>query len=61
MDMNLFRSMLIDSVGVGLAVIDSNRFRVLMHNAQFNEWFPDGETTGSPIYSLIPGFDVDAV
>lgn len=61
MDMNLFRSMLIDSVGVGLAVIDSSRFRVLMHNAQFNEWFPDGETTGSPIYSLIPGFDVDAV
>ena len=60
MDMNLFRTMLIDSVGVGLAVVDSTRFRVLMHNAQFAEWFPETVEQNVAIYSVIEGFDIDA-
>lgn len=61
MDMNLFRSMLIDSVGVGLAVVDSTRFRILMHNAQFAEWFPGADEPGTAVYSVVPDFDTDAV
>lgn len=61
MDMDLFRTMLIDSVGVGLAVVDSTRFRILMHNAQFADWFPGAEEPGTAVYSVVPDFDTDAV
>jgi adenylate cyclase len=60
MDMNRFRSMLLDSVGVGLAVIERTTFNVLMHNAQFEEWFPDVAASGTAISNSICGFDVDS-
>ncbi len=60
MDMNLFRTMLIDSAGVRLAMVDSTRFRALMHNAQFAEWFPDATEKDAAIYSIIEDFDTDA-
>ncbi|HKK29797.1 MAG TPA: adenylate/guanylate cyclase domain-containing protein [Alphaproteobacteria bacterium] len=60
MDMDRFRSMLFDTVGIGLAVIESAQFRILMHNAQFEAWFPDAAAGGEIIHALIQGFDVDA-
>lgn len=41
MNMEQFRSMLLDSVGVGLSVLEHDSFTVLPHNAVFGEWFPD--------------------
>lgn len=61
MDMDRFRSMLFDSIGVGLAILDGSRFHVLMHNAQFQEWCPDLESDGhAAVYSVLEGFDPDA-
>lgn len=61
MDMEQFRSMLLDSVGVGLAVVDHDGFGVLLHNAMFGEWFPDivaGEVTFADV---LPKFDAELV
>ena len=60
MDMQHFRSMLIDSVGVGLAVLDRQRFNILMHNNKFLEWFPAADGRSVAIYELLSGFDPDA-
>lgn len=60
MDMERFRSLLLDSVGVGLAVVEPSGFSVMLHNATFGAWFPDaGE--GVPLASLLPEFDDEEV
>jgi adenylate cyclase len=61
MDMHRFRSLLLDSVGVGLAVVDPTDFRVLLHNAAFGKWFPT-DADGEPrLATIFPDFDGDAV
>jgi len=60
MNMDVFRSMLLDSISMGLAVLDSERFRVVMHNAQFASWLPDTDLSDMPIYTALPNFDPDA-
>lgn len=58
MDMDRFRAMLFDSVGVGLAVLDRADFRILMHNAQFREWYPGlAAEQALQIGAIVPGFD----
>ena len=57
-DMDRFRSMLFDSVGVGLAVLNRTDFGILMHNAQFREWCPGlADAATMPIDTLVPAFD----
>jgi len=61
MDMERFRSMLFDSVGVGLAVLDHTDFRILLHNAQFREWCAgSGDHTSGPVDTVLPAFDAAA-
>mgnify|MGYP006415698793 FL=1 len=61
MDMEQFRSMLLDSVGVGLAVVDHDGFGVLLHNAMFGEWFPDIVAGDSTFADVLPKFDAELV
>ena len=57
MNMEQFRSMLLDSVGVGLAVVEHDSFVVLLHNAMFGEWFPDLIASAASLEEIMPGFD----
>ena len=59
LDMDMFRSILLDTVGVGLAVIDRTNHTVLVRNAQFSEWFPGTTGNSEPLGAQIPGFDPD--
>jgi adenylate cyclase len=61
MDMEQFRSMLLDTVGVGLAVVDPDSFTVLLHNATFGEWFPADPGANQALSELLPDFDAEAV
>jgi len=61
MNMELFRSLLLDSVGVGLAVMDPANHGVLLHNAMFGEWFPDVVAGKASLPDLLPKFDADEV
>jgi len=57
MDMEQFRSMLLDSVGVGLAVVEHDTFGVLLHNAMFGEWFPGLVSGEAELADIIANFD----
>ena len=61
MDMEQFRSMLLDSVGVGLAVVAPGDFSVLLHNAMFGEWFPGVIGGDASLAEILPGFDPDTI
>lgn len=61
MNMEQFRSMLLDSVGVELAVVEHNSFGVLLHNAMFGEWFPDLITGEATLAEKLPGFDGEKI
>ena len=61
MNMEQFRSLLLDSVGVGLAVVRPGDFNVLLHNTQFGEWFA-GVVAGEQSFDeVLPGFDADKI
>ena len=61
MNMERFRSLLLDSVGVGLAVVDPRSFHVLLHNAMFGEWFPGIVSGEQTLPALLPGCDSSKV
>jgi len=61
MNMEHFRSLLLDSVGVGLAVVDPASHKVLLHNAMFGEWFPDVVRGTASLTDLLPKFDAEEV
>jgi adenylate cyclase len=54
LDLERFRSLLLDSAGVGLAVAEPGTFRLLMHNSVFNEWFPLVTAGDSPLSEILP-------
>jgi len=56
-NMEQFRSLLLDSVGVGLAVVEPDTFRLVLHNPMFAEWFPDALIGETLLNSLLPDFD----
>ena len=56
MDMERFHSLLLDSVGVGLAVAEPVGLRVMLHNAMFGEWFP-AAAEGVLLTELLPDLD----
>jgi len=63
MDMDRFRSLLLDSVGVGLAVVEPEGFRVMLHNAMFGQLFPalGEEGSAAALPALIPEAEPEAV
>lgn len=61
MNMERFRSLLLDSVGVGLAVVDTKDFRIILHNAMFGEWFPAVSAGEEPLLSVLTELKAEEV
>lgn len=55
-NLQLFRDLLLDSVGVGLAVADNDGL-IVLHNNAFAGWFPD--CAGRPLDAVIPSVGKD--
>lgn len=60
MNMDRFRALLLDSIGVGLAVARGADLQVLLHNPMFAEWFP-AIHDGAALDTLLPALDRSAL
>lgn len=56
LDLSVFRQMLIDTVGIGLAVLDRTELRLQFRNRRLSEWFP-GVEPGQVPAALVEGLD----
>jgi class 3 adenylate cyclase len=61
MNLARFNELLLQSVGVGLAVLVPGTLEVLYRNRRFAEWFPAAEESGSCLDQLLPELDVEAL
>jgi adenylate cyclase len=59
MNLARFNELLLESVGVGLAVLDPSTLAVTFGNRRFAEWFGTKADCGQPLAELVPGFDTD--
>ncbi|SLN26421.1 adenylate/guanylate cyclase domain-containing protein [Oceanibacterium hippocampi] len=57
MDMERFRSLLLDSVGVALAVVEPEQYRFLVRNVAFIEWFPTADDNELTLLEVLPTLD----
>ncbi len=57
LDMDRFRSLLLDSAGVGLAVAMPNSFEIVMRNSMFDEWFPGLAAGEVSLTDIIPALE----
>ncbi|MGF1625124.1 MAG: adenylate/guanylate cyclase domain-containing protein [Alphaproteobacteria bacterium] len=56
LNMDRFRALLLDSIGIGLAVARPDSLQVVMHNPMFAAWFP-GVHDGAALDQMMPGLD----
>lgn len=57
MNLEHFNELLLDSVGVGLAIVEPDSLEIVFHNKRFSEWFGDVPAQAS-LPSVIPSVDV---
>lgn len=60
MNLDRFHELLLESVGVALALVDPEELRVVFHNPRLAEWFP-GAALGAPLTDFVTGLDVVAM
>ncbi|WP_368744660.1 adenylate/guanylate cyclase domain-containing protein [Desertibaculum subflavum] len=58
MDLARFREMLLQSAGVGLAIVHRRSGAVLFHNQRFAEWFPAAGEADATLARLLPALDL---
>jgi len=58
MKLDKFNEMLLESVGVGLAILRPDTREILFVNRRFDEWFPDGPDTAKRLEDICPDIDV---
>ncbi|MEM8914428.1 MAG: adenylate/guanylate cyclase domain-containing protein [Pseudomonadota bacterium] len=59
MNMERFNKLLLESVGVGLAILEPETREILFGNRRFVEWFPGQTGTGHTLDELFPTLDLD--
>lgn len=57
MNMEKFNQLLLESVGVGLAILDRDSREILFGNRRFAEWFPGESGIGQTLDALFPDLD----
>ena len=58
MNMERFNEVLLESVGVGLAIIERDSREILFGNRRFAEWFPGESGVGRKLEEVFPKIDV---
>jgi adenylate cyclase len=59
MDLDRFNRLLMESVGVGLALTDPDSLAIAFANSRFKEWFPDCAGGDSRLDQLLTGLEAD--
>jgi len=57
MNLDNFNKVLLESVGVGLAILDATSLEILMGNRRFDEWFPDSIGSGKKVGEVLAEFE----
>ena len=57
MNMDKFNEMLLETVGVGLAILDPDQLEILFANRLFIEWFPGHSGIGRTLDEALPDLD----
>ncbi|MEM7043320.1 MAG: adenylate/guanylate cyclase domain-containing protein [Pseudomonadota bacterium] len=57
MNMDKFNEVLLESVGVGLAIIDAGSLEIMFGNRRFGEWFPGESGVGRDLADVFPTID----
>ena len=58
MNLDKFNEVLLESVGVGLAILDPETLEVHFHNKRFGEWFSEVKERSCTLPELVPDLDV---
>ncbi|MGI9507652.1 MAG: adenylate/guanylate cyclase domain-containing protein [Geminicoccaceae bacterium] len=58
MNMEKFNEVLLESVGVGLAIIDRNSLEIMFGNRRFCEWFPGESGVGRTLDEVFSAIDL---
>ena len=61
MKLDVFNKMLLESVGVGLAILEMDTREVLFANRRFIEWVPGTASVGHPLDEAFPEVDYSAL
>lgn len=59
MNLDNFNKLLLESVGVGLALLDADNFELVMGNRRFEEWFPDTVGVGKKVDEIFSDVDLE--
>ncbi len=49
---------LIQSLGIGAAIVDTETWAIEFENAKFFQWFPPVEDTDEPLIARVPGLNI---
>jgi class 3 adenylate cyclase len=59
MKLEKFNEMLLESAGVGLAILRPDTREILFGNPRFDEWFPDAAGIGKRLDEIVPDIDYE--
>ena len=59
MNLDKFNKMLLESVGVGLAILDPETLEIRFYNKRFGEWFPEIDEQSCTLTELVPELQVE--
>jgi adenylate cyclase len=59
LDLKRFNEVLLESAGVGLALLEPESFRFVYHNRRFGEWFPAAAESSATLQEIFPAIDLD--
>ncbi len=61
MNLEHFNKMLLESAGVGLAILHADSLEILFGNRRFVEWFPGSVATGTLLTEVLEDIKIDAM
>ena len=59
MDDNGSLKQLVQSLSIGVAVVEASSWRIVLENAKFFQWFPPGNEADEPLGERVPGVNLE--
>jgi len=59
MDDNGSLKQLVQSISIGVALVEMSSWHIVLENAKFFQWFPPGNETDEPLEERVPGMNLE--